>query len=42
MSNTIWNERYYTDRFHGKPYPFTDNYCKRQRKEKTKKEIKEE
>ncbi len=26
MSNTIWNEWYYTDRFLGKPYPFVDNY----------------
>ena len=25
MSNTIWNEWYYTDRFLNKPYPFIDN-----------------
>ncbi len=30
MSNTIWNEWYYTDRFINKPYPFIDNICKRQ------------
>lgn len=38
MSNTIWNEWFYTDRFHGKPYPFIDNYCKSKRKAKEEEE----
>lgn len=37
MSNTIWNEWWYTGRFHNKPYPFSDNYCSPRVKSKKKK-----